>query len=63
MPVASLGVMCLASPRSVLMPVADESPSFPLALGDEGQWKGTSFVEDQQNSEKEQMHPDPFSGL
>ena len=32
--------------RSVLMPVARESPSFPLALGDEGQWKGTSFVED-----------------
>ena len=32
--------------RPVLIPPAGESHSFPLAIADEGQWKGMSFRED-----------------
>ena len=49
--------------RSVLIPIACESHSIPLAIAHEGQWKGMSFREDPKEIEKEQMHPDPFSGL
>ena len=49
--------------RSVLSPIACESLSFPLALAHEGQWKGMSLTKDLKEIAKEQMHPDPFSGL
>jgi hypothetical protein len=42
--------------HSVLMPIACESYSFPLAVVDEGQWKGMSFTEDLKEIEKVQSY-------
>ncbi len=45
--------------RAVLVPSARGTHSFPLAMVDEGQWKGMSLTEDLRNNSPSERIPGP----